>query len=259
MKTLHVSTETALPSFGSSAQPRRHAEQLPLPFLFQSLDVLVVEPEDVKKAPEAFSPANDIRSELARALHDLNEYRLPATSRAGMIVELMARPLLKSGPQFYPSWDIRMDFSWNQTGRVAGGKETTPEHDEKWQELLGADSSIFHEACTRALSVWVDDYVDLLDMDGAFECSIDLAEPARDALVLKSFAGHDMGFASRSDWADHLKSLDDAALCDLWTALRVLDADLSRKERAQIMAHMYNEIRSEREVAWDLEVEDLSF
>lgn len=235
-------------------------EQLPLPLLFLEEAIFPSAPAPIEQIlPQAPAQKEDLRSELAIALDASGEYRLPRTSRAGMIVELMARSLHREGDTHFPGWDIRMNFSWNQSGRTRDGAEVSRDHDERWTELLENDPSIFHRACEKALTPWVEEHVDLLEMDGELECSFELMEPGRDTLLLKSFAGRVMEFAGRAQWAEFVKSLDDAQLAETWMAFRVLDADLSRKQRAELMAGEYNTIRQEMEADWDLEIDSLEF
>ena len=238
---------------------KRLSQQLPLPLILGKMRVDVPE-EDVISDPAHYPrPRDDVRTSLAQEIHDMGEYRLPALSRAAMMIELMARKMIKEDGLFHPCWDIRMNFSWNMSGRVEDGRETVRDFDARWAELIDTDPSVFHEACTRALAPYVDEFVDILEMDGALECSLDLSEPGRDTLILKSFKGESTGFRSRSDWSAHLRTLDDDALCDLWMSLRILDQDLSRKNRAEVMAGVLNDIRHEREVDWSDDVEALPF
>lgn len=237
----------------------RKPEQLPLPFLFPDVRLAEVEAKVVAAPVGPEQIKGDLRSALAIALDDMGEYRLPQTSRRGMMVELMARTLYREGEAFFPGWDIRMSFNWNQTGKVQGGLEVSREYDDRWNEVVEEDPSIFHRACEKALAPWVSDHVDLLDQDGGLECVFDLMEPGRDVLLIKEFAGKTMRMGDRSQWSSFVRSLDDQRLSDLWMAFRVLDADLSRRQRADIMASEYNAIRHEMEEEWDLEIEALEF
>lgn len=238
---------------------KRLSEQQPLPRVLGKMRIEVNDDDLISDPSLYLKPSDDIRTELAKSINSMAEYRLPKTSRAGMIVEMMAHKLASYNGQLYPSWDIRMDFNWNKSGSVLDGHETIRAHDERWKNLIESDPSIFHDACQRALSPFVDDYIDILDMEGMLEASLDLVEPGRDTLVMTSFKGEDMGFHSRSAWTDHLKSLADDDLCDLWMSVRVLDSDLSRKARAGIMADTYNDIRHAMEADWNDYVEALPF
>lgn len=230
------------------------------PLVFpRSLDGRAIPPAGAPRRLDGQTRSPDIRPALAIALHAAGEYRLPRASRESMIIELMGRPLHRHHGICHPGWDIRMSFPWQQDGRDPKGLETSRDHDNRWLEAVRDDKSIFHRACENALSAWLDDDVDLLDMDGALECRFDLIEPGRDMLLLTDFAGQYMGFASRSAWIDHVRSLDDDQLGHLWMSLRVIDTDLSRQHRAEIMAAEYNRIRHEMEAEWDLDIESLSF
>lgn len=235
------------------------SRQEPLPQALAQMRLDIPDTEILEDPLNHLFPKDDIRSELAKIMHSFGEYRFPKASRSSMIVELMAHKMAEKDGQLYPSWDIRMNFKWNQSGKIADGREISPQNDEKWADLIENDPSIFHDACERALSPYIDDFVDILEQDGTLSASIDLLEPCRETLILTSFKSEALGFASRAVWTDHVKSLSDEDLCDLWMSVRVLDADFSKKSRAEIMAGIYNDIRHEKEEIWENDYEDLSF
>src|SRR5690606_41687986 len=57
---------------------------------------------------------------------------------------ILARSLHREGDAHFPGWDIRMNFSWNQSGRVRDGAEVSRDHDERWNELVDNDRSEEH-------------------------------------------------------------------------------------------------------------------
>lgn len=202
---------------------------------------------------------DDARSPLAIALHESEDYRLPATTLRGMTAELLARPMVSQDRDLYLSWDIRMNYRWRQDGRHDAGPENLRIHDARWRAHLDENPQIFHEACEKALSPWIDDDVDLLSLDGQLVCRFELRRPCLEDLVLTSFSGSSMAFRQRSDWADHLASLTPGAISDLWMATRILDTDLSRRQRADAMNYEYSLDRHELEADWSNEVDGLRF
>lgn len=200
----------------------------------------------------------DNRPEIAVLLHASRDYALPKTTAKGMKVELLCRYLHEDINGFTLGWDIKMNYPWDKTGTGRTGSETQIEYDEQWLDLVQSDETVFEDACARALEPWIADYVDLLECDGEMLCDIILSDTA-DHLLLKSMSGLDLTFKSRNEWTRLVMSLDDENIGKLWTACRVLDADLSRKERAITMAATYHSIRVEKEQAWAVEVEALSF
>lgn len=228
----------------------RHLQRL-------TTDESLLEPVQVIEA-EAPRVMPDNRPEIAVMLHASGDYSLPKTTAKGMAVELLSRYLHEDENGLLPGWNIKMNFAWDTSGISKCGKETQIEYDEAWNELVASDDSIFEEACARALDPWISDYVDLLECDGEMLCDIILSDTS-DHLLLKSMSGMDLAFKTRNDWTRFVMSLDEDNLAKLWTACRVLDADLSRKERAIVMAATYSEIRVEKEQEWGLEVEALPF
>lgn len=201
----------------------------------------------------------DARSPLAIALHASEDYRLPATTLKGMTSELLARPMVSQDRNLYLSWDIRMNYRWRQDGHHEAGPETLRIHDARWRDHLEENPSIFHDACEKALAPWIEDDVDLLSLDGQLACRFELRKPCLEDLILTSFAGTQMAFRQRTDWADHLASLAPGAIADLWMATRILDTDLSRRQRADAMNYEYSLIRHDLEVEWSSEVDGLRF
>lgn len=245
----HAFTRTPAPSVPGETIIR-HLQRL-------STDEGLLEPIQVVEAcPPRVVPDN--RPEIAIMLDASGDYALPKTTAKGMAVELLSRYLHEDVNGFVPGWNIKMDFSWDKSGVSKSGHETDVQFDEAWADLIENDPTIFENACARALDPWVSDYVDLLECDGEMLCDIILSDTA-DHLLLKSMSGISLAFETRNDWTRFVMALDEDSLAKLWTACRVLDADLSRKERGIVMAATYSEIRLEKEQTWGYEVEDLSF
>jgi len=207
----------------------------------------------------ALPEEDDLRPVIAIAVDGLENYSFPPTSRMGMIAEILSRPLSTERDGIFMSWNIRMDFAWNKSGRVAGGPEVLPEHDARWRKEVKDDQGIFQQACENALMPWLRDSVDLLECEGEMLCGFTVSSRPHDHLLLSSFRDRPMAFESRRAFEDKIISLDDDTLASLWTACRVVDCDLSRRARSDIMAHEYAKIRAIREQDWAYEVDALEF
>lgn len=242
---------------GFPAAPLFYAPR-PAPVIFEPVIVepAAIEPEVKRRDRNDFV---DNRPEVAKSLHESGEYNIPKASRRGMIADLASRPLYTEGGHVYLGWNIRMDFPWNKTGHVRDAHDVSPDCDQLWEDAIKNDPTIFHRACENALKPWVTNEVDVLEMDGAMLCDLHLKDLGRDALLLKSFAGEPIRVTRRDEWRQYLDARTDSEIGNLWVATRVLDADLSKPQRAEIMADEYNTIRHEMEEEWNAEVEHLPF
>lgn len=201
----------------------------------------------------------DLRDDFLRAIHEAGDYSFPRATRTLIINSLLMHPKVAGRDGLQLSWDVRMNYAFNTSGKVTGGEEVDPALDARWTEAYAADESLMITAGERALAPYLQAPFSALEMDDA-ECELEARGSKGGFVVLGSFNGQKMCFADPRDMRLRLEAMDDGALMRLWAATRVLDADLGRANRAAIMAEELNTLRAEMEPQWEEDIEqELSF
>lgn len=191
-------------------------------------------------------PEKDTRSEFVRALSEDPEvpYTFPANGREGMTEEICRHLMFieRGGLKNHIAWDIRMNFSWNRTGRIRGGTPVDGGHDYNWRHMVETEPDVTRMAASEALAPYLESACFVLDME-EFPCRFELAGRNKGFLTLKTFCGNHMSATRDVSIEDRLLRLNDAQLEGLWVVCRVLDEDLSRENRTQEMSHQMHLLR----------------
>lgn len=198
---------------------------------------------------------DDYRNDFIRSLNDLGEFNLPATSRDGMIRDLMMRASVKTSGGRMLSWSVDMNFNWDRSGNVPHGADVDPAYDVRWARALQSDPSIMERATEAAFAPYlVPDYA-VFDLDDEANCQL-IASADSDDILLASYRGNDMSFSDFHDLRSKLSALEGDDLVYLWTTARVLDKEFNRQNRSNdVMPHL-NAIRADLEMEWAMELED---
>jgi len=203
----------------------------------------------------AFDHASaDIRCSPVRDFHDSGEYDLPARSRKAMINEIIMRPCVEIGGKSYLSWNVRMDFAWDRSCR-GSGIEFTSDLDGKWAKAMKGNHDLLLGACEKAIAPYLDEPFDALGLGDA-ACDLALAGQGYDKLAIQTFSGRSMGFASVRELRESLDVLDDDTLSIFWATTRILDKDLGRQARAELVVDQLSLVREKLESEWLIEVEE---
>lgn len=227
--------------------------------------------EDIAKGwplPEAGQPENrrrlgldgpraeDNRSALIREIAEYGEFSLPATSRQGMINELMMRQSIQTREGRVISWNLSMNFAWDRSGRCEGGEELSPAYDRRWDRVLKQDPEVLRAACDKAIAPYMASDFSVLELGEGAIADLAMGGDDENTMMLKSFGGRSMVFKNFSDMRSKLSELENEDLCNLWATSRVLDQEFSRKERAMSVAVELNEARAKLELEWECEAEE---
>lgn len=200
----------------------------------------------------------DLRTRDLKMMHMSPEfdYAFPSANREKMIADI-SRTTIYTGPEGCAlAWDIRMNFSWDRTGHMAGGGDVDPDFDAKWLEDSANGSETFESCCNDALEPYTGNAFVPLEREGAAAIMLEQRGAQGGFLALTSIGGQDITFEDREELAVMLEVLDDDQIVDLWASCRALDVDLGRAARAEEMAMHMHEAR----VAYDeLRSEDLDF
>lgn len=199
---------------------------------------------------------NDDRTDFLRALHESGDYNLPPTSRDGMIKELMMRQSQEVRGKRMLSWDVGMNYDWDRSGHVEGGEDLGANFDRQWAQEMEANPSILRTACDRAVAPYVAPGFNVLELGESASCELNIGGAGDKYLMLGSFAGQDMSFATFRELREKLSSMETSELVDLWATVRVLDKDLNRQNRAHDVAWELNAIRASLEEEWLMEAEE---
>lgn len=198
---------------------------------------------------------DDYRNDFIRSLNDLGEFNLPATSRDGMIRDLMMRSSATTVKGRMLSWSVSMDFNWDRSGNVNRGADLDPAYDTRWAKALRSDPTIMERATDAAFAPYlVPDYA-VFDLEDEANCQL-IAGDDSDDILLASYRGNDMSFTDFHDLRKKLSALEGDDLVYLWTTARVLDKEFNRLNRSSdVMPHL-NAIRADMEQEWAMELED---
>lgn len=201
----------------------------------------------------------DIRPVMLREINAISgmPYRFPISSRKAMINDILGHMTYRAqdGSRAL-AWDIRMNFKWNDSGRVRDGEAVCRSMDRRWAKMLQEDDDVFKRACDQALQPYVTAPFVALDMDESRAVELDVKGDNGGFLVLSSFAGQSMVHDSPRDLEAKLAQMSNDDLSILWATDRILTVDLSRAVRAAEMADAMNEVRASLEADWLREVED---
>lgn len=183
-------------------------------------------------------PEKDCRSTFLKELSDDPDvpYVFPPSSIDMMRTEICRHLFFvaKNGLKSELAWDIRMNITWNRTGRVIGMPAVQAENDLNWRHEVSAGSEILAEACRAALEPYLSGPVEILDMEG-YPAEFGLAGKNKGFLVLRKFAGHHMSITRDMTMADRLTKLRDDQLEALWACVKVMDVETSEENRARQM------------------------
>ena len=200
--------------------------------------------------------AEDNRSAIIREIAELGEFTLPATSRQGMINELMMHQSIKTRKGRMISWNLSMDFPWDRSGHYADGEELNRSYDRRWEAVMQADPEILQAACDKAIAPYMVDGFNVLELGEGAAAELVMGGEGENTMMLEAFSGRPMVFASFRDMNATLSSLDNETLCDLWATSRVLDQEFSRRERAMNIIIELNRVRAKLELEWECETEE---
>lgn len=198
---------------------------------------------------------DDYRNDFIRALNDLGEFNLPATSRDGMIRDLMMRASVEVPGGRMLSWTTDMNFNWDRSGNVARGADIDPTYDARWAKALRSDPSIMERATEAAFAPYLVPNYAVFDLEDDANCQLIASEHTSD-ILLSTYRGQDMSFTDFHDLRKKLSALEGDDLVYLWTTARVLDKEFNRLNRSSdVMPHL-NTIRVDMELEWSMELED---
>lgn len=212
-------------------------------------------PENQRRVGTSVMPQIDIRSEFLNILDQDADvpYQFPQTTRDKAISEIMARERFsRDDGKFHLACDVRMNFTWNKSGVIEGGNEVSSEYDKAWAHYYKSTPAVFERACETVLAPFLSLDFSVLDLGEEAVCHLDVMGPNAGHLVIKEFAERSMVFSSDAELRSCLEDMPVEDLANLWATLRVIDVDLSRPERARMLALEINELRSEIEEEWSL-------
>lgn len=203
-------------------------------------------PQNQKSAGFAFDPHNDIRSDLLRDLDDdpAAPYSFPAIDRAGIEAEICSHLLFteRNGRRSHIAWDIRMNMSWNRTGRIRGGSYIDPVTDHDWNQLILDDPEIIELACKNAVADYTTDPTTILDME-EYPCEFRRIGSKNGFLIIHRFAGHFLFATPDISVTERLIRLTDKEIEALWAVIRVMDFETSRQMRIVEMEYQMHLLR----------------
>lgn len=192
----------------------------------------------------------DIRSEFFRALDDDPEtpYSFPPIDRSGAEEEICRHFCYVDRNKSYIAWDIRMNMSWNRTGRFRGGLDVSPDFDYDWRMIVRNRPEIIDEACSRALDPYVSGPTTFLEME-EFPCEFRRIGKNNGFLIIEKFADYYLSATRDVSLSARVARLSDLELEALWGIIRVMDFETSRSQRVEVMEMLMNQIRVEMERA----------
>lgn len=201
----------------------------------------------------------DFRSDFARSIHSDGLYDLPATSKSGMINQLLMRPLTKTKEGSVISWDLSINPEWDLSGHVNGGEDIDPDFDGRWKREFRGDEDLRDQVFDRAFGAFFEEGFSVLEMEDA-ACELELTGADNDRALMRGLNGKPMCFENVSDFRNQLSKMEPEELVTLWMTTKILDQDFSRKQRHHDFQLACNTVRAEREVEWGRSVDDeLSF
>lgn len=192
----------------------------------------------------------DNRDAYIRSLNDDDHvpYSFPALSREQMIDEIVSHPMAELGSEKCISWDIRMDYPWNMTGRSGTEEENedlTVDFDKVWSRTLRAKPEIIQDAVDLAMAPYVSRPFRFMGEDDQPLIEMQAIEQG---LVLTAFDEMPMQFVDRRDLASGIDDLSDAQICSLWAMIRAMDSDLNRENRGLAVASHLHDKRVKMEL-----------
>lgn len=202
----------------------------------------------------------DNRSDFVRQINaepDL-PYSFPRASRSAMISEIMGHEVYRGahGAESHLAWDVRMNFRWNQSGKLAVPKaEIEPEFDKQWSKQVRSDESIFQRASEASLAPYLSTPFLAFDAENGIAANLEVAGRNAGFVVMSDFGGAQMGFRNATELAGKLAAMDDEHIMMLWVTCRTLSSDLSVASRSFDMASEFHDIRAEMEDFWRTEEE----
>jgi hypothetical protein len=190
----------------------------------------------------------DIRSDFLKSLHDDPEtpYSFPPIDRMGIEEEICRHFCFVERNKSHIAWDIRMNMSWNRTGRMRDGTETNPEFDYDWRTMVRDDPNVIEEACKAVLEPYISGPSVILDME-EYPCEFRLIGKNKGFLIIEKFAGYFMSATRDISLASRLERLNDREIEALWGIIRVMDEDTSRQQRIHAMEQQMHLSRLEME------------
>lgn len=194
----------------------------------------------------AFDLRNDIRSDLLRDLDENPEvpYSFPAIDRQGIEAEICSHLLFteRNGRRSHIAWDIRMNMSWNRTGRIRNGTYIDPVTDHDWNQLILDDPDIIKLACTQAIADYTRGRTTILDME-EYPCEFRRIGSKKGFLIIENFAGHFLFATPDISIPERLVRLNDKEIEALWAITKVMDYETSRQMRIAEMEYQMHLLR----------------
>lgn len=202
---------------------------------------------------------HDCRSAFIKDIDASGAYHIPSRSPAAMR-DLLAQHLTRRDPQglLRLCWDIRMNFSHDLSGKVAGGEDLNPAYDQRWLNLLQENPGIIGKAHRNALAPYLGENIAILE-DPDLRCG--LVHPKQDQgwLFLKHVDGQDISATCHARLRERIADCDTAMVSRIFAITRVLDEDTARPFRAYAVAWELNRLRAEREIEWHEIEPELNF
>lgn len=181
---------------------------------------------------------SDARSDFFRDLSENPDvpYEFPAMSLEQMSDEICRHPTFveNGGISARICWDIRLNFSWNRTGRVKDGPQMSDAYDLYWRHEVSENPLILERAKNGALSEFLKPDAIVLGLE-EFPCTFSLAGSKKGFLTLDRFAGCSMCATRDIDIAGRILRLRDNELEALWAILRVMDVETEEQHRRHTM------------------------
>lgn len=192
------------------------------------------------------APQSDARSELFRVMSDDPDtpYMFPPMSHDEMAEEICRHTTFVDigGIRSRICWDIRMNFTWNRTGRLRNATRMSDDYDRDWRYEVEENPAILENAKNSALLQYLAPDCIILDLE-EYPCQFGLAGENKGFLTLERFAGNSMSATRDIDLAGRILRLRDDELEALWAILRVMDLETSVEHRREVMEWNMHELR----------------
>lgn len=197
----------------------------------------------------------DFRDAAMKSINDEGLYSLPATSRAGMVNQLLMHPTMKVADGLAFCWDVRMNFEWDSLGHVQDGEELDPQFDKRWKREFANNKEVFDRVCDIAIRDYLDAEFSVMGLDEA-ACELDTMGRNNGFVVMRKWRGAPAVAANLTELRENLVTMPDEELRTLWMSVKVLDQDFCRRQRTVEMQLACNEVRAELEAEWTQEIEN---
>lgn len=197
----------------------------------------------------------DLRTKAMLNSHYGDGVAFPASTRNEMAEHIAGHSTYHDGGRTYLSWNIKL----HQLVEAATDEyDFDPSVDERWEELMVSDNSVFDEALENVLRRYIDgDYVAAADTSGR-KASFSTVGRSGGHLVLTRLElpdgrggrrSTDVSFGTETDLRGWIfEEMEDDELVALYNVVCSVDADV--RDRAAIVASELAYLRSLREEEW---------